>query len=537
MQEFLQSLFREDLVPHGYCIAWQPEILWLHVISDAFIALAYYSIPITLLYFVRRRPDFPFRGMIYLFIGFIFACGGTHLIEIVTIWRPIYGIEGVAKALTAGVSVVAAILLIPTTPRALALRNPEELEALNQKLRAEMAARQREAEERRRLDARIGDTQRLESLGTMAAGVAHDFNNLLTVISGHAEFVKSRCADHDESCEDIDHVLRAAAAAADLSAQMLTYAGCDTEATRPINVNRTVAGLTLLLGAAVPPKVQVAYSLMDNLPEVRAGSAQIRQVVMNLVLNASEALAERDGLISVSTGLTRLSDEPGDGVRHSFLESDSEPCVFLQVADTAGGMSLETQRRIFDPFFSTKTTGRGLGLSVVLGVVKARGGAVLLRSQSGKGSVFRVLFSAAGMVAKTAADPPREQARSEPGDSGIVLIVDDNDSVRNLVKTVLSRAGYAVQSVSNGVEALQVLETQRDKIGLVFLDVSMPVMSGIEVLQAIRMGGLRVPVILASGYDEGRGWGNMTADTETMFLGKPFTPNALLEAVRRSTQP
>lgn len=537
MRNFLESLFRGDLAPHGYCIAWQPEILWLHVVSDIFIALAYYSIPITLLYFVRRRPDFPFRGMLYLFIGFIFACGSTHVVEIVTIWSPIYGVEGVAKALTAVVSVAAAVLLIPSTPRALALRNPEELEALNQKLTAEIAARQRESEERRRLDARIGDSQRLESLGTMAAGVAHDFNNLLTVISGHAEFVKRRCEDDEESRQDLDHVLRAAAAAADLSAQMLTYAGCDTEAARPIDVNKTVTGLTLLLGAAVPPKVQVSYVLADNLPEVTAGSAQIRQVVMNLVLNASEALGERGGLIAISTGLARPADEPGDGVQHSFLESDRQPCVFLQVADTAGGMSSDTQRRIFDPFFSTKTTGRGLGLSVVLGVVKARGGVVLLRSQLGKGSVFRVLLPVAAMAAKTAVDAPLQQPRSEPGDCGTVLIVDDNAAVRNLIRSVLSRAGYAIQSVSNGVEALEVLAAQRDKIGLVFLDVSMPIMSGIEVLQAIRAGGSRVPVILSSGYDEGREWGNMTADSETTFLGKPFTPSALLEAVRRSARP
>ena len=509
------------------------------MISDISITLAYYSIPLTLLYFVRRRPDFPFKGMIYLFIAFIFSCGTTHVIEVMTIWMPVYGVEGVAKAATALVSLVAAALLIPMTPKALALRNPEELEALNQRLTVEIGARQRESAERRRLDARVEDSLRVESLGTMAAGVAHDFNNLLTVIAGHTEMVKLRCAAEDQNRDDVDCVLEAAAAAADLSGQMLTYAGCDTESARPSDVKRTVQGMIHLLKAAIPPTVEVAYSLAGDLPHVQTGSSQVRQIVMNLVLNAVEALGAPGGLISVPTAPTRLSEEARDGVEYSFVEADDDRCVCLQVTDNAGGMSFETQRRIFDPFFSTKSTGRGLGLSVVLGIVKGSHGAVLLHSEQEKGSVFRVLLPVAPDAGASPAEPSAHPARSEQTRSVTVLIVDDNDSVRHLAKTVLLRAGYTVETARGGAEALEILATDaKGKIRLVFLDCSMPGMSGIEVLEALRSRGSEVPVILASGYDmEWEKPGIAAADSAITFLKKPFRPDQLLDAARLSLGP
>jgi len=573
MLDFFGSLFREDLVPHGYCIAWQPEILWLHVISDVFIVLSYYSIPLTLWYFVRRRTDMPFKSAFYLFMGVLFACGTTHAIEAVTIWKAMYGLEGIAKALTAGVSVVTAIALVHMTPKALALRSPEEFERLNAKLEAEvstrweaeekltqayaelerrvaertaelsqakaslereMEERARMEEERRRLTEKIQETQRLESLGAMAEGVAHDFNNLLTVITGRAQMLQGRCELDPNSQEALDNILRAAAAAANLSGQMLVYSGYGSVRAHPVDVSGLVADLRPLLSAAVSRQAEMHYSLGEGLPGVISDASQLRQVVMNLAINAGESTEPGQPVtLRICTGRTCLADEPEATSEVSFLESSKTPCVFIEVADTGAGMDLETQRRVFDPFFSTKFAGRGLGLAVVMGIVRGLGGAVRIHSAEGKGAKFRILLPAMETAVKSAVLGAAEHSERRAG-SGCVLVVDDDDSVRQLIATILQGAGYQVWTARSGPQALEILDSRGDEIDLVFLDLTMPLMSGDQVLDAIRKRGLATPVVLSSGYDAGRAAHGLNEGGASGFLSKPFTPAELLQAVAAS---
>ena len=569
MPDFITQLFTENLMPHGYCLAWRPGILWLHVVSDALIAVAYYSIPVALFYFVRHRRDLPFSWVFYLFCGFIFACGTTHAIEIVTMWKAAYQIEGLAKATTAAVSLATAIALIPLTPKALALRSPAELESANRRLESEIAQRiaaetelqeaydkleervaertaelarttesleleiaerRRREQERRRIDAEIQEAQRLDSLGVMAGGVAHDLNNLLTVISGRGELLRERLVEDQGALEDLTPILEAARTAATLSEQMLVYAGRSGERTEPIDLSEAINGFARLLSATVSRNAELRYRLDFSAPPIESSPSEVRQVVMNLVLNASEALAGEPGEITVTTGSTMLDSEPPASFEMSFLESERQPCVFVEVSDLAGGMDLQTQRRAFDPFFSTKFTGRGLGLAVVVGVVRSRHGAVRLDSGPGRGSTFRILFPAA--LGKTAVSDQAFGRKSSPSEGQTILVVDDDSAVRHLVQRILESEGYRVLTAPDGVEALAVLDERADDVALVFLDVTMPRMNGPQVLEAMLVRGLRIPVILSSGYDESQTKAASLSKQAAVFLHKPFLPADLLQLAR-----
>jgi signal transduction histidine kinase len=531
MAESFNFLGSIDFMPHGHCYFWRTDLITLHVVSDGLIALAYYSIPVIIAYLVRRRTDIPFRSLFWLFGAFIVACGTTHLMEVFTIWQPVYWLSGWIKGTTAVISLMSAVALVRVVPVALQLPSPDALQKLNEDLERRVQARttdltatnerlarevqQREEaeEEVRRLneslqnrltelqvlldllpvgiaiaqdarsselrtnqafarftgtpaqkkvsisappieapisykvfqgerelgpdevplrralaenrpvldvelritqkdgkefqvlasavplqddagnargavttlqditaqkhasrellavERRLQETQKLESLGVLAGGIAHDFNNLLTGILGNASLARLDLPPGYANVRaSLDNLEQATMRAADLCKQMLAYAGKGRFIIQPLNLSQLVRETSELLGVSLGRKASLQLQLADGLPAFQGDSTQVRQILMNLVLNASEALGDKGGMITVRTGVVQVTREYVE--RAKFHDQAEEGrYVFVDVSDNGCGMDAATQARIFDPFYTTKFTGRGLGLAAVLGIV------------------------------------------------------------------------------------------------------------------------------------------------------------------------
>ena len=382
-------------------------------------------------------------------------------------------------------------------------------------------------EERRHLEDQIRHAQKLESLGLMAGGIAHDFNNLLVGILGNASQALSRLEEKSPARVDIQNLEKAADRAAELCKQLLAYSGRGRFEVQPLDLSELVQDLAALLEVAVSRKGLLRYELAPELPMVEADAAQLRQVVMNLVTNASEAMAGNGGAITVSTRVMRLDQA---------LESPVVPTVppgryvCLEVADAGCGMDDETLGRMFDPFFTTKFTGRGLGLAAVLGIVRGHSGAIEVHSQPDNGTTIRALFpcSKSHRAARPCAVPKREVVRG----SGTVLVVDDEKIVRDVAQQTLEQTGYRVLTASNGAEGVRTFVEHKDEISLVLLDMTMPGLGGEESFRVLR--GLRgdIRILLSSGYDEQEVTSRFESPAPDGFIQKPYRPADLLEKVR-----
>ncbi|HWQ53680.1 MAG TPA: PAS domain-containing protein [Bryobacteraceae bacterium] len=365
--------------------------------------------------------------------------------------------------------------------------------------------------DRKRSEEAHHNAQKLESIGLLAGGIAHDFNNLLTGILGNASLVQ---ADVPPAAADrVDAIMIGANKAADLTRQLLAYAGKGRFVVRDTDLATVVREMTDLLRVSIPRHIEVRSSL--ERVTVRADAGQLQQVIMNLVTNAAEAIGEaHGGTVSISTGVQRL-DAPLTGSVGQTLAPGTY--AFLEVADNGGGMDQETRTRIFDPFFTTKFLGRGLGLAAVAGIVRSHQGAITMESEPGKGSALRVLFPAVPALL-----PPVKPA---------VLVVDDEESVRDFLIRVLEARGYAVDCASNGREALSRLNERERDIGLVLLDVVMPVMGGGETLDRIRSRRPDLKVLLTSGFSEDEVQRLCGARANVWFIQKPYTAQQIAEKV------
>ncbi len=391
----------------------------------------------------------------------------------------------------------------------------------------DLTERVRAEEEHRRLEAGVQQAQKLESLGLLAGGIAHDFNNILTAIVGGTSLALDDLGEDHPARPDLEQVVVAAERAAKLTRQMLAYAGRSSFALESFDLNSVIREMAELIAVSVPKSVRLAQDLAPDLPPVWADRTQVSQVVLNLVTNAAEATAARGGLVLVHTRKRARMALPLREYR--FPPSDAAGFVELMVEDDGAGMSAETMERMFDPFYSTKGSGRGLGLAAVLGIVRRAGGTLKVASRPGEGTTFTVLFpTGAGTVATVAAPlEPRALAHG----SGTVLVVDDEEPVRRLAQRTLERAGYTVLEAADGREAMAVFQREGERIAAVVLDVTMPVMGGAEAYRRMRDLGPPVPVIVSSGYDE--------QDTAAEFVGggveflqKPYRPEQLLALLR-----
>jgi two-component system cell cycle sensor histidine kinase/response regulator CckA len=374
--------------------------------------------------------------------------------------------------------------------------------------------------ERRELERMLERSQRLESLGVLAGGIAHDFNNLLTTVLANADLLRIRTLDAGDRAL-VQDIIVSAQRGANLTAQMLAYAGRAELGPRTfIDLGMLLPELHTLLGATLSKKAGVSLEIADG-SVVLGNRATITQVFMNLLTNASDALAGQAGTIRVCT---RRVAQP-DARWALALGSKVEPghWVLVEVSDTGVGMDPETQSRIFEPFFSTKAEGHGLGLAATVGIVSSHGGAILVESAVGRGSTFMVLLPAydgAPPVEPRMRKHVKVTARS-------VLVVDDEPLVRSSVRAMLEAHGYEVREADSGGTAIEAIA--RDEPGLVLLDMSMPDLTGSEVLQYIRQSGSQVPVILSSGYHDAAL--DLEAGSYQRFLVKPYTVAELLDAV------
>ncbi|TVQ92894.1 MAG: PAS domain-containing hybrid sensor histidine kinase/response regulator [Deltaproteobacteria bacterium] len=391
----------------------------------------------------------------------------------------------------------------------------------------------REAEEARaRLEERALQAQKLESLGVLAGGIAHDFNNMLTGILGNASLALRAVPPGSPLFDLLRDIETAGVRAAELTKQMLAYSGRGRFVIEPVDLSALVAEMNHLLRSVISKNAIIKLDLEKDLPKISGDATQIRQVVMNLITNASDAIGDARGTLSIRTGCGWVDAAT---LQDSYVDDDlpQGEYIYLEVSDTGIGMNSETQERIFEPFFTTKFAGRGLGLAAVLGIVRSHRGALKLQSEPGQGTSFRVFFPRADQDPAPIAASSRKAL--EPASLG-VLVVDDDDAARAVARRMLRRAGFGVFSVSDGVEALGTYRDHRADIHVVLLDLTMPGMDGAEVLEALRATDAEVRVVLSSGYSEQEATGRLAGRGEAVFLQKPFRYDDLVDAIARAVE-
>lgn len=364
----------------------------------------------------------------------------------------------------------------------------------------DVTERNRAREARRQLEAKIQHQQKLESLGVLAGGVAHDFNNLLVGMLGNATLAQMDLSPGEPVWECVKQIEVAARRAAELTGQILTYSGNAKVTLREADLTKLIRELGQLVEPAVSKKAVVRYDLDDDLPLIRCDGGQIRQVIMNLIMNASDALEGKRGIVGVRASFV---DADRDYLQSGLIGDDlpEGPFVSLEVTDTGVGMDEATMRKIFDPFFTTKFTGRGLGLAATVGIIRSHRGSIAVESAPGDGTTVRVLLPA--VKGRVRARPPEEPTVDKRWrGSGTVLIVDDEDAVRGVARSVLERFGFDVLVASNGYDGVESYRKNQGRIRGVLLDLAMPEMDGEEALDAIRALDPSARVVLSSGYAE-----------------------------------
>jgi nitrogen-specific signal transduction histidine kinase len=382
--------------------------------------------------------------------------------------------------------------------------------------------------EARRAETGLRQSQKMEAIGYLAAGVAHDFNNLLTGVIGNASLLMESLPEGDFGKSLLRSVISGGERAAELTRQLLAYAGKGRFYMERVQLSDVVIQTSQLIHPSIPSNVQLRLDLDKDLPLLLADRGQVQQVVMNLVINGAEAIGDAGGIVSVKTGRQTVTDQPLAGL---FLDEKLAPgeYIFIEVSDNGSGMDEQTIRRIFDPFFTTKFSGRGLGLAAVLGIVKQHKGAVQIHSVLGKGSSFRVLFSVAEYVQPQIADDAiSENLRS----SGTVLVVDDEAVIRNFTKSALEPYGYEVLLAEDGAEALRMFQERSGSIGLVLLDVAMPGMDGVETLKRIRAIRGDIPPVICSGFGDIEAEGRFEGMDIAGIFQKPYTVKQLAKKVK-----
>lgn len=382
----------------------------------------------------------------------------------------------------------------------------------------DMTERKQLEEEKRLIEAQMLHVQKLESLGVLAGGIAHDFNNILMVVLGNADLALMRVPPGSPACENLAQIEQAASRAADLARQMLAYSGKGKFVIENLDLTRMVQEMGQMLEVSISKKVLLRYDFGPRIPAISGDATQLRQVILNLVINASEAIGDSTGTITISTKRTSCDRAY---LSESWID-DRLPegeYVVLEVSDTGCGMDREVIPKIFDPFFTTKFTGRGLGMAAVLGIVRAHKGAIKVYSEKGRGSSFRLMLPCVSGDASQA-EQPRQEALWRG--SGTVLLVDDEENIRLLGRDMLQALGFEVKLASDGREALEVFKEDADGIACVLLDLTMPNLDGEQTFRALRALRRDVKVIMSSGYNEQEVSMKFVGAGLSGFIQKPY---------------
>ena len=382
----------------------------------------------------------------------------------------------------------------------------------------DVSAEKQTEEERERFNARLLQSQKLEGLGVMAGGIAHDLNNYLTPIQGYGDLLSRQLSGDLKPFAD--NIMKSAARAAELCSQLLAYAGRDTQAKKVKDISNEVKEMSELLRTSLSKKATLRQSLASNLPMIMVDQVQLRQVLQNLIINASEALGEEVGEISLSTGVQRLSED----FAQSLLPAQQRPAgnyVYIEVADTGVGMTAEIVENIFNPFYSTKFTGRGLGLSAVLGIVSNHDGGILVESEPNSRTAFTIYFPATEAL-QVDSTTLSTQARARGLYSGEVLLVDDEEDVLMVGRHILESLGFKVTVANNGAHALDEFQKNPGIFRCIVLDLMMPVMDGEKAMEEIRNIDQDIPIIVVTGYSGTESTVRLSRSPNVTVLAKPY---------------
>ena len=648
--------------PHGICLLWEPELIWLHVASDALIATAYFSIPIALAIFVSKRRDLKFGWVYWAFGVFILACGFTHVLSIYTLWVPIYGIEGLVKAATAIASVFTAGMLWPLLPELLTITSPFELRRVRAALEEEemkgrgaerMLAQFQETQralresmarltavvetavdgfilidsrgrillfnpacerlfgyradevfqenvkllmprtyslhhddylrnflqsgerkiigigrevvgrrkdgstfpmdlsvgeakqdgesifvgiihdltERKLTERQLQQAQKMEMVGQLSGGIAHDFNNLLTVIVGNAEHLSEQLKSRLDLRQLADDICQAGERGAELARRLLAFSRRQLLRPRAIDCHELIASTCKLLKRTLRENIEVTTAFNIDAIFAFADSSQLESAVLNLALNAQDAMAA-GGRLTISTSIASLDDND-QGV-HPDIESGEY--AMIAVTDNGEGMTSDVAARAFEPFFTTKEVGKGsgLGLSMVYGFVKQSNGHVSIYSEPGLGTTVRIYLPNVTPNASRSSSQPAADEEALPRGNETILVVEDDPFVRSSVILKVESLGYKVVLAVDGREAVMKLRTNPE-IDMLFTDIVMPGgMSGWEVAELAQQMRPGLPTVFTSGYalealvDQGR------APLKSIVLTKPYRKAELAHRLREA---
>jgi PAS domain S-box-containing protein len=383
--------------------------------------------------------------------------------------------------------------------------------------------------EERQRQAQMQHAQKLESLGVLAGGIAHDFNNLLVAILGNAELALMDLSPTSPARECIQEIVTSSRRAAELCRQMLAYSGKGKFLVQAVDPRALVQEMAHLLEVSISKQAVLRYDFSEHTSPIEADVTQLRQVVMNLITNASDAIGGRDGIIRIATGTAHCDQAY---LSQAYLRDDlpDGDYTFLEVSDTGSGMDAATRERMFEPFFSSKDDGRGLGLSAVLGIVRSHHGAIRVYSEVGKGTTIKVLLPATKRPA-VAIDEGNDGASIWHGE-GLILVVDDEPGVRRFAERTLRKAGFDVITAKDGIEAVEMYTKRSSDIAGVLLDMTMPRMDGKTAFAEMRKVDAGVRVVLSSGYNEQDATSEFAGKGLAGFIQKPYRPPELIEAFR-----